>query len=212
MRPHQLFQHPAVGLVGLAVCFAVACGDDPSSPPPGGGDPENISHVTITLTPAGGGAAIVSEVIDPDGTALPQPPQPPSAPLALTQGTTYTGTITLLNDITQPVIDITAEVTDEANFHRFFYTITADTLAPRDSISLPQSDATRLVTVSNLNTDTQVPAQPLGTTFTVTVDAAAPQGTTTLNVQLHHFEQAKGTGLGTTFDTDLELNFPVTVN
>jgi hypothetical protein len=33
-----------------------------------------------------------------------------------------------------------------------------------------------------------------------------------LNVQLHHFEQAKGTGLGTTFDTDLELNFPVTVN
>lgn len=212
MNTH-LFPHVlTLSTVAVAVLFAAGCGDNPSSPPPGAGDPENISHVTITLTPVGGGTAIVSEVVDPDGTTLPQPPQPPSATLTLTKGTTYNGTIELLNDIAAPIIDITAEVEAEANFHRFFYTITADPLAARDSISLPPSDDSRLVTIGNLNTDTQAPPQPLGTTFTVTVDAAAPTGPTTLNVQLHHFEQAKGTGLGTTFDTDLELNFPVTVN
>ncbi len=70
-----------------------------------------------------------------------------------------------------------------------------------------------MISIDNLNTDTQAPPQPLGTTYTVTVDAAAPTtASTTLNVQLHHFEQAKGDGLGTTFDTDLEVNFPVSVN
>jgi hypothetical protein len=194
-----------------AAALIAACGDNPSSPPPGAGDPENISHITISLTPAGGGAAIVSEIIDPDGTVLPQPPQPPTATLALAKGVTYNGTIELLNDIGS-VINITDEVTDEANFHRFFYTITADPLAARDSINIPPPDNTRLVTVGNLNTDTQNPPQPLGITFTVTVAVNAPTGNTTLNIQLHHFEQAKGTGLGTVFDTDLESNFPVSVN
>jgi hypothetical protein len=202
-------------LAGLVTSAAlmVACGDDPSSPPPGAGDPENISHVTVTLTPVGGGAAITSEIIDPDGTTLPQPPEPPTATLALTKGATYNGTITLLNDIDAGnVIDITAEVTDEGDFHRFFYTITGDTLAARDSINIPPPDAAPQVTVDNLNNDTQNPPQPLGTTFRVTVGAGAPNGNTTLNIQLHHFEQAKGTGLGTVFDTDLEVNFPVSVN
>lgn len=201
-------------LAGLitGAALMVACGDDPSSPPPGAGDPENISHVTVTLTPTGGGAAVTSEIIDPDGTTLPQPPEPPTATLALTKGVTYNGTIELLNDIGNPVINITDEVSDEGDFHRFFYTITGDTLAARDSINLPPPDGTRLVTIGNLNTDTQNPPQPLGITFTVTVAANAPTGTTTLNIQLHHFEQAKGTGLGTVFDTDLEVNFPVSVN
>lgn len=202
-----------VAALVTGAAMLAACGDDPSSPPPGAGDPENISRVTVTLTPVGGGSAITSEIVDPDGSVLPNPPQPPSATLALTKGVTYNGTITLLNDI-QPsnTINITDEVTDEGDFHRFFYTITADTLAARDSINLPPLDNTRLVTIGNLNTDTQIPAQPLGVTFTVTVDAAAPSGNTTLNIQLHHFEQAKGSGLGTVFDTDLEVNFPVSVN
>jgi hypothetical protein len=202
-----------VAAMVTGAALLAACGDDPASPPPGAGDPENISRVTVTLTPAGGGTAITSEIVDPDGTALPNPPQPPSATLALTKGVTYNGTITLLNDI-QPsnTINITDEVTAEGNFHRFFYTITADTLAARDSINIPPPDNTRLITVGNLNTDTQNPPQPLGVTFTVTVGAGAPSGNTTLNIQLHHYEQDKGTGLGTVFDTDLEVNFPVSVN
>jgi hypothetical protein len=197
----------------IATVFVASCGDNPAAPPKGAGDPENISRVTVTLTPVGGGAAVTSFVVDPDGTQLIQPPQPPSATLALTKGVTYNGTITLLNDIdVHNVINISNEVRNEANFHRFFYTITADTINGRSNINLPPSDATTLITINNLDTDTQNPPQPLGLTYTVVVDPAAPNGNTTLNIQLHHFEQAKGDGLGTTFDTDLELNFPVSVN
>jgi hypothetical protein len=191
--------------------FAAAC-DDPAEPPPGAGDPENISRVTITLTPVGGGTAVTSFILDPDGTALPNPPNAPSATLTLTKGVTYNGTITLLNDIDAGnVIDITAEVEDEGNFHRFFYTITANAATPRDSISVPATDASRQITISGLNNDTQATPAPLGTTFQVVVAAGAPSGSTTLNVQLHHFEAAKGTGLGVTFDMDLDVSFPVAV-
>jgi hypothetical protein len=198
--------------VAGALIVAASC-DDPAKPPAGAGDPENISRVTISLTPSGGGAAVTSFIYDSDGTTLPKAPNAPSATLALTAGVTYNGTIALLNDIDAAhVINITDEVTDEGNFHRFFYTITANAATPRDSISLPTPDATRQITISNLNNDTQAPTpQPLGTTFQVVVAAGAPTGTTTLNVQLHHFEAAKGTGLGTTFDTDLDVSFPVSV-
>jgi hypothetical protein len=200
-------------LMTAGVLWVAAACDDPANAPPGAGDPENISRVTITLTPVGGGTAVTSSIVDPDGTALPQPPQAPSATLTLAKGVTYNGTITLLNDIDPAhVINITDEVTDEGDFHRFFYTITANATTPRDSIELPATDASRQITIDNLNNDTQTPTpQPLGTTFRVVVAAGAPSGSTTLNIQLHHFESAKGTGLGTTFDTDLDVNFPVTV-
>jgi hypothetical protein len=195
-----------------ALYTATSC-DNPAKPPEGAGDPENISRIIITLTPVGGGAAVTSTIVDPDGTTLPQPPQAPSATLTLAAGVTYNGTIELRNDIDpNNVINITTEVTKEANFHRFFYTITANAATPRDAIGLPTFDASRGITVSNLNTDTQTPTpQPFGTSFRVTVAGGAPTGATTLNVQLHHFESAKGDGLGTTFDTDLDVNFPASL-
>jgi hypothetical protein len=201
-----------LGLVTAVLLMSASC-DDPATPPPGAGDPENISRVTITLTPVGGGAPVVSFIVDADGTTLPDPPDPPSASLTLAKGVTYNGTITLLNDIDPDnVIQINDEVEEEADFHRFFFTITADTTGA-DSIGLPPFDASRDITipVSSLNTDNQSPPQPLGTTFQVVVGGAAPTGTTTLNIQLHHFEADKGDGLGTVFDTDLNVNFPVSV-
>lgn len=193
--------------------FAASSCDDPSAPPPGAGDPENISRITLTFTPVGGGTAVTSFILDPDGTSLPQPPNAPSATLTLAKGVTYNVTIELLNDIDPGnVIDITDEVAEEANFHRFFYTITASAATPRDSIGIPTVDASQQIAISNLNTDTQTPTpQPLGTTFQVAVAAGAPGGPTTLNVQLHHYESDKGTGLGTVFDTDIDINFPVNV-
>jgi hypothetical protein len=212
VRPLLLRRVLALAATGGALLVTASC-DDPATPPPGAGDPENIVRVTVTLTPTGGGAAVVSFILDPDGTTLPDPPQAPSATLALAKGVTYNGSITLLNDLDpNNVVAITEEVEEEANFHRFFYTITADPDVV-DAIGLPTFDASRGITIplASLDSDTQVPAQPLGLTFQVVVDAAAPTGTTTLNVQLHHFESAKGDGLGTTFDTDLNVNFPVSV-
>jgi hypothetical protein len=183
-----------------SLLLAAACSDDPAEPIPGGGDPENISRVTVTLTPAGGGSAITSEIVDPDGTTLPNPPGAASAPLALHKGVTYHGMIELLNDIDPSnVIDITAEVEEEANFHRFFY-------APScTGVTVPES---------SLDLDTQTPtAYPVGLHFDVVVDgAAATQASCTFNIELHHFEADKGDGTGAVFDTDLDIDFPASVS
>jgi hypothetical protein len=89
-------------------------------------------------------------------------------------------------------------VRKESDFHRFFYTV---------------SCAGVTVPTSSLDLDTQSPAQPVGINFQVVVDANAASTTScTLHVELHHFEAAKGDGLGTTFDTDLSIDFPVTVS
>ena len=189
---------PCVVLGTLA--FAASCkGDDPAAPIEGAGDPENISRVTVTLTPTSGGAALTSFRVDPDGTQLPQPVGAAQGTLTLGKGKTYTGAITLLNDIDpKNVVDITGEVRKEANFHRFFYTFTCG------GVNVP---------AASLDLDTQSPAQPVGLTFQVVVDAtAATQRELQLHVELHHFEAAKGNGLGTTFDTDLSIDFPVTIS
>jgi len=212
LRLSSLYRSAALLALTAALFTATSC-DDPAEPPEGAGDPENITRITVTLTPVGGGAAVVSFIADPDGTALPQPPAALSATLTLAKSVTYNGTIALLNNLDpNNVINITTEVTNEADFHRFFYTITANAATPRDAIGLPTFDGSRGITVSGLNTDTQTPTpQPFGTTFQVVVAAGAASGATTLNVQLHHFEAAKGDGLGTTFDTDLDVSFPVAV-
>jgi hypothetical protein len=187
------------GTLFAALVFAAACNDNPSEPIPGGGDPENISRVTIALTPVGTGTAVTSVRVDPDGTQGPLPVGAAQGTLALQKGKTYNGTIELRNDLDpNNVVNITTEVRNEANFHRFFYTL---------------SCAGATVPVSSLDKDTQSPAQPLGLAFQVVVDAGAASTTTcTMHVELHHFEAAKGDGLGTTFDTDLSLDFPVTIS
>jgi hypothetical protein len=119
--------------------------------------------------------------------------------LALGKGKTYNGSIALLNDLDpNNVIDITAEVRKESDFHRFFYTL---------------SCAGVTVPTSSLDLDSQTPGQPVGINFQVVVDANAASSTScTLHVELHHFEAAKGDGLGSTFDTDLAVDFPVTIS
>jgi hypothetical protein len=176
-----------------------ACNDNPAAPIEGAGDPENISRVTISLVPTTSGTTVSSVVVDPDGTTLPQEPRAPQGTLALVKGKTYNGSIALLNDLDpNNVIDITAEVRKESNFHRFFYTL---------------SCAGATVPTSSLDLDSQTPGQPVGINFQLVVDANAASTTScTLHVELHHFESAKGDGLGSTFDTDLLLDFPVTVS
>lgn len=183
----------------LGVAIAASCKDDPAAPIEGAGDPENIVRVTATLTPVGGGAALTSVLVDPDGTSLPQPVGAAQGTLALTKGKTYNGTMALLNDLDpNNVVDIAAEVRNEANFHRFFYTFTCG------GVNVP---------VSSLDLDTQVPPQPVGLKFQVVVDATAASTTSCkMHVELHHFESAKGDGLGSTFDTDLSVDFPVTIS
>jgi hypothetical protein len=175
-----------------------SCDEDPTGPGCGGGDPENISRVTVTLTPAAGGAAVTAFRFDPDGSQLPQPIGAASATLVLHKGVTYNGMIALLNDIDpQNIIDISEEVEEEANFHRFVLTTTCP------GVTIP---------VSSFNLDTQNPPQPLGSTYQVVVDAgAATTASCTLNIKLRHFETNKGDGTGNNFETDLDVDFPMSI-
>ena len=190
----------AVLSAGLALAFIAGC-DNPAKPKEGAGDPENISRVTLTLVPGGGGTTVTSFRVDPDGTQLPQPVGAAQGTLALSKGKTYAGTIVLLNDIDpNNVINISNEVENESDFHRFFYSFSGCT-----GVANPDP--------ASFDTDSQNPAQPLGLTFVVVVPAGAATTTScTLHVELHHFESAKGDGLGSTFDTDLSLDFPVSIS
>ena len=188
--------------VTSALLIFAACSDDPASPIEGAGDPENIVRVTVSLTPTGGGAATTSVRIDPDGTQLPQPVGAAQGTLTLTRGTTYNGTITMLNDLdSKNIVDITKEVKEEANFHRFFYTFPA----PSGCVGIT-------VPVSSMDMDTQGTPQPVGLTFQFVVAATATTGSCIVHIELHHFEQNKGDGTGSTFDTDLSLDFPVSIS
>lgn len=183
----------------LSGALLSGCGDDPSGVIPGGGDPENISRVSVVLTPVGGGSAQQSTRVDPDGTQLPSPPGAASAPLRLAAGASYDGRIEIANDLDPAnVVDVIAEIEAEADFHRLFYQLSCA------GISVP---------ISSLNRDHQSPPQPLGTRFSLVVAADAPTtDNCTLTVELRHFETDKGDGGGSNYETDLALDFPVAIS
>jgi len=173
-----------VAAIGLA-----ACEDDPTNPE--GNEQELITRVEISLTPVGGGAAIVSNIVDPDGLG-PLAPEAQDGAIALVPGTTYNGSVRFL-DASDPddIEDITIEVAEEDDEHRVFYTVTG--LAG--------------VEVTNLDTDGN--GAPLGLTFDVVVGAGAA-GAGNLNVLLSHFDdEPKGDGSEPSDETDADVNFAI---
>lgn len=187
------FVRPALAMA-LAVGWS-AC-DDPTAPPDENPQ-ELITEITITLTPVGGGAAITATITDPDGPGT-DPPDPPTAVLALTAGETYDGTIQFIDasDPTDPE-DITEEVEAEADEHRVFYTVTglAGVTIPDDSL------------------DEDGNGVPLGLSFQVVVDGAATAASGTIRVILSHFdEEPKGDGSTPSDETDADVAFDASIS
>lgn len=181
--------------LGLVMTLGLAaCDDDPTSPE--GNEQELITQVSITLTPVGGGAAVVSTIVDPDGLG-PLPPLAQDNALDLAAGTTYNGSVQFL-DASDPddVEDITLEVIEEDDEHRVFYTVTG--LAGVD------------VPLASLDVDGN--GAPLGVTFQVVVDGAA-DGSGSLRVLLSHFDdEPKGDGLTPSDETDADVSFAISAN
>jgi hypothetical protein len=97
---------------------------------------ELITTVIYTLTPQGGGNAVVLKFTDKDGAGGTAPTIQGGT---LDLGKTYNGTVTLLNEAATPSVDITTEVAAEAVDHQFFYSTTTATITydDKDGKNLP---------------------------------------------------------------------------
>lgn len=150
---------------------------------------EVITTMTLTFVPQGGGTTIVYDFDDPDG---PGGAAPTQDEIVLVPGKAYDVSITLTNKTTNPDEDITTEVSDEAEAHRFYFA----------------SSAGSNISVSNLNNDPD--GVPLGLTSTWTTTTNA---TGTMTVTLRHYPgNPPGKALADPVDspksgTDIEVVF-----
>ena len=116
----------------LFVSVLASCGKDDDDDLIIPNEEEVITTLKYTLTPSGGGTAVVMTFRDLDGDGG-------NAPVitggTLTPNTTYSAVITLLNETENPVDNITNEVAAEAEEHQFFYkaTIIASTFTYSDN-------------------------------------------------------------------------------
>ena len=180
-----LFRPFLAALLLAAPLFATSCKDDKEDPQP---DDENelITTVRYTLTPVGGGAAVTAESKDLDGDGG---NAPVTSTLTLAANTTYTGTITFLDESKSPAEDITAEVSAESDEHLVVYTP-----APANLVSITRTDRD----AKNLE---------VGLTTRLVTTAAA---TGTLKVDLRHQPGTKN-GTDTPGSSDADVTFPVVV-
>jgi hypothetical protein len=159
------------------------CKDDPKPV----NEEEVITTLNLTLTPAGGGSTVTLRFYDEDGDGSIQPQKTVSGPLAPNK--TYTGAITLLNETETPAGDITAEIREEANDHLFCFTITNTNL----TISATDHDSNNL---------------PVGLETSWVTGAA---GTGVVKVVLRHQPGQKTGNCPGAGDTDIEVDFDVTI-
>jgi len=153
---------------------------------------ELITTLRYTLTPSDGGTPIQLSFVDLDGDGGDAP--------TITGGTlmaneTYSGIMILLNETESPSENITAEISEEAIDHQFFF----------QSIV---SDLTVAYTDQDSNGD------PLGLESTLTTGVA---GSGTLTVTLRHEPDKGANGVSdgniseAGGETDIEVIFPIDV-
>ena len=99
----------------VALLALSSCSKDDTPPV---NEEELITTVTVVFTPQGGGTSITLQYKDLDGDG---PNAPDITVPALAANTTYTGTVTILNETEKPAGDITSEVEAEGEEHQLFF-------------------------------------------------------------------------------------------
>ena len=191
-----MFTHtPTRALAALALMGSLALTACSSGEPSDGDEQELITQVTLTLTPDGGGAPLtVRADFESDGTN----PTFTPASLALTPGTSYTGTIELRDTFNNG--DITEEIEGEAEEHLFRYAF-----APPAAATVTITDKESDYTSENANGGDYA----VGLRFRVVVSPTA-SGTGTMNAVLYHFDEApKTSSTATSDEIDVDVTFPV---
>ena len=153
---------------------------------------ELITTLTYTLIPAGGGQPVVFSFRDPDGDGG-------AAPVIITEplapNVAYNGELELLNESTNPVTDITAEIEEEGEEHQFFYGING-------------------VHASVFYDDQDALGNPIGIKTTL---ATFGTGSGTIVITLRHQPDKAAPGVNNGSiqnaggETDIEVTFPVTI-
>lgn len=185
-----------IPLLILAIVFTGCSDDDPPAPV---NEEEVITTMTITLTPPSG-ADIVLKHFDEDG----EGPDDPivtvdgveTNQVTLATGTTYTGSIELLNETEDPAENITEEVQEEADEHQFFYTIGTG------------------LDVTTTYEDEDGDGNPIGVEFTLTTNTAS-SGDLTFTLRHEPNKSASGVAGGDMTnaggETDISETFSITV-
>jgi len=186
-----------IPLLILAIVFTGCSDDDPPAPV---NEEEVITTMTITLTPPSG-ADIVLKHFDEDG----EGPDDPivtvdgveTNQVTLATGTTYTGSIELLNETEDPAEDITEEVADEeADEHQFFYVIGSG------------------LDVTTAYSDQDEDGKPVGVEFTLTANSVS-SGDLTFILRHEPSKSASGVADGDITnaggETDIEETFSISV-
>jgi len=180
-----------LSLAFIGSIVLTSCNDDNDSAPVN--EEEVITTITATLTPVAGAPIILqSRDIDGDG---------PNAPVItvsgnLTAGATYSGMMSILNELSNPVDDVTAEIFEEGVDHQFFFQATNGTVA---STSYADVDAN---------------GKPIGIQFNL---VAGTVGNGNLSIILRHEPNKSGTNVATGDitnaggETDIQVAFPIVV-
>lgn len=193
-----------VATLALVCAFTITSCDDDD--PVKEDVPELITKATLIFTPVGGGTPVSASATDPDGEGVQDIMV--DGPINLTAGTTYTLTLSLINELAEPTdeeYNISDEVEEEGDEHMFFFAWTNDVF----------SDPT-----GNGNVDNRVDAvnyedlddngEPLGL---VTTWTAGTTSSGTFRVILKHQPDLKtSTSDSSTGETDLDITFEINVN
>lgn len=182
----------SLSLIAFTGLLLTACSKDNNNVniPEPVNEEEVITTMTVTLTPDGGGDAIILKKLDADGDG-------PDAPVISVSGNLaaeaiYKGGIVLLNETENPAGNVTLEVIKENTDHQFFY----------------NADTNLDVTTAYGNTDDN--GNPLGTEFTL-ITAAASSGTFTITLRHLPKKPNDGTLADAAGETDAEATFNVIV-
>ncbi|MBC5775796.1 hypothetical protein H8S95_17105 [Pontibacter sp. KCTC 32443] len=180
LRPYLAF------LLMGSLIVTTSCGDDDDPDPTS--DRELITTVELNMDSEKGQLAS-AKYTDLDGVGGDAPVK---TTLTLKANTTYTASLSLLNENESPAIEIHDEVLEEADEHQVFYT-------PSSGLNLE---------VEAIDTDSE--NRPLGLATTFTTGAAS---TGTLKVVLKHQPGTKAPAPGdaTKGETDVEVEFNVTI-
>ncbi len=177
-----------ISIAILSVTLFSCSNDDDVTPV---NEEEVITTVKVTLTNQSNSIILQSQDLDGNG------PEAPEITVSgnLDANTTYFGTIAFLNELENPVEDITDEVYEEGTEHQVFYQV---------------SNALGTVTY----TDADEEGNPIGINFTLET-ANSGSGTVTITLRHEPNKEAQGVSTGNITNaagsTDAEVSFPITV-